>query len=154
MRSTILVVLFMLATGSAALASSLSCPDGVAGGVIAGTLTGSRHVKPTGEVTLPVPISKKAPAYPAVPGHPRDVEAKEFLQATIDVDGKTGDFQTLACTATRNGNKLRGDEKDAYCTAYSKEAAKAFAEWRFSPAKRDGKPVCVYFTVKFAFDPR
>jgi outer membrane biosynthesis protein TonB len=48
---------------------------------------------------------------------------------------------------------LGGEQKTSLCAEFAKAAEDAFRQWRYAPAKKAGKAVCLYATVKFDFRP-
>jgi TonB family protein len=90
-------------------------------------------------VTMPVliPESKVAPAYPEEARQSK-VEGKVILEAVID---QTGDVR-----------KVRVMESEpADYEPFVQSAVEALRHWRYEPARLDGEPVDVYFTVRFEF---
>jgi hypothetical protein len=142
------IVLAAVVTTGAAEPSQPNCPEPVAGGVVKGTSTGGKN-----DAQVPRLISKQALSYPADLNKKDKLGATVILQGTVDIDGKVGSITTLTCATTRDGTVLEGDEKAKYCEKFSAAAAAAFAGWRYEPAKRGDKSVCVYIANKFTFAP-
>lgn len=111
-----------------------SGPAGPPGGIGSGepVLAGA------GGVTLPERIEESyvQPEYPELARLAR-VEANVVLQAVIRRDGTVDETEVLRCT--RLGFDFEGAAVDAV------------RQWRYRPARQDGVPVDVYFTILVEF---
>ena len=90
-------------------------------------------------VTNPVLIdkSKVLPTYPEV-ARKSKIMGHVILQAMIDRDGRVRDIEVV--NVEPKGNKEFADS-----------AIKAVKQWRYEPARLDGAPVDVYFTIRIEF---
>ena len=66
-------------------------------------------------------------------------EGTVILQCVIDTSGRVREIDVL--------------REEPVDWGFARAAAHAVREWRYEPATRDGKPVCVYLTVHVAFTP-
>jgi protein TonB len=91
-----------------------------------------------GDVTNPrlIDESKVQPEYPELARVAR-LEGNVILQAIIHADGSVGDLEILRCNRPNMG--------------FEDAASSAVAQWRYSPATQNGRPVEVYFTVFVEF---
>lgn len=89
-------------------------------------------------ITEPKPISKVNPVYPES-ARAKRVQGLVVVNATIS---DKGDVTGIAIT-----KGLEGDEGEAL----AKAAMDAVKQWKFEPAKKDGKPVEVKFDVTINF---
>lgn len=87
-------------------------------------------------VTPPRIVERKQPEYPAELREAR-VEGKVILQAVIDTDGRVSAIDVL-----RTSKQIAMDNA----------AIDAVRQWRYEPARKDGEPVKVLFTVVVNFD--
>jgi protein TonB len=108
---------------------------------------------PDQSTTLPKLVRKVHPVYPEAMRRQR-LESKIFLQATISTEGTVIDAVVLRCDGKRRGEPFRGslDPVSPLCTAFSSAAIDAVRQWRYEPARKDGTPVAVYFTVVVDFE--
>lgn len=92
-----------------------------------------------GGVSLPrlIPESKVEPDFPEAARIAR-VEGHVILQAVIRKDGTVGDLELLRC-----------DRPDL---GFEESAMAAVRQWRYDPARLNGRPVDVFFTVFVSFD--
>jgi protein TonB len=88
--------------------------------------------------TLPVRIegSYVKPVYPELARLAR-VESDVILQAVIECNGSVGDVVVLRCSSIGFG--------------FEDAAVNAVEQWRYEPARQDGRPVAVYFTILVDF---
>jgi TonB family protein len=86
-----------------------------------------------GEVRKPVVIERVQPVYSLRARHQR-IEGAVILETIIGTDGRVADVRVL--------KGLRG---------LTMAAIRCLRQWRFEPARRDGEPVPVYFTVTVNF---
>jgi outer membrane biosynthesis protein TonB len=124
--------------------------------VVAGDEGAEEAVRQAGEegVTLPTLVHKIAPDYPEMMRMAR-LEARIVLQAIVNEHGTVEDLKVLQC----DGKSL--DEPEAredllldstFCRVFSAAAIAAVDRWRYEPARKDGEPVAVYFTVRVDFE--
>ena len=92
----------------------------------------------------PAPISREAPEYP----HgfvPRGVSGQVTVHFTIDTDGNIDELEVIEKHATGPGNRTRNVSQrlmDAHAHAFWNEVAEVMKhEWRFEPARLDGRAV-------------
>jgi TonB family protein len=85
--------------------------------------------------TPPKLVRGKSPVYPVSQFLGRD-GGSALVEFTIDADGRTTDLVLLSAT-----NKTFGDHTMI-----------AIRQWRFEPAKKDGKPIAVRVQEGFTFD--
>jgi len=92
-----------------------------------------------GGVSMPVliPESKVSPDYPEIARAAR-IAGNVVLQAVIHKDGSVGEINVLRCTQGSMG--------------FEAAAVQAVAQWRYSPATQNGKPVDCYFSVIVNFE--
>jgi len=88
----------------------------------------------TGDVVAPELVTKVKPGYPEVARRAR-LEGKVFLQAIINEKGEVEDVQVLSAA-----NPI-----------FQQPAIDAVKQWKYRPAKQNGRPVKVYFTVVVDF---
>lgn len=88
------------------------------------------------DITPPTLDRKVTPDYPE-PARRARIEGTVVLQARIDEEGNVRDLEIL--------RGLRG---------VNMSSIDAVACWKYSPARIDGKPVAVYFTVVISYDLR
>ena len=105
------------------------------------------------DVQMPRPMASLPPTYPAAVDKARKIAASLLVGGTIDVLGKVGDTKTLNCKVMEGSVLLGGEDRTKLCDAFAKAAEAAFSQWRYAPAKKSGKPVCLYASVKFDFRP-
>src|SRR5262245_50670420 len=133
----------VLLLSSAVLAGEPNCPEPVLG------TDGSVDR----DVQMPRQTATLPPTYPAAVDRERRVSASLLVAGTIDVLGKVGGTKTLNCKVMEGDVLLGGEQKTTLCAEFAKAAETAFREWRYVPAKKASKPVCLYATVKFDFRP-
>jgi protein TonB len=94
-----------------------------------------------GNVTYPVLIleSKVAPEYPELARTAR-LEGRVILQAVVHKDGTVSQVEVLNCNRPDLG--------------FEQAAVEAITQWRYEPARQNGVPVDVYFTVIVDFTLR
>jgi protein TonB len=92
-----------------------------------------------GDVTNPerIPDSYIRPEYPEKARRAR-VEGQVILQAIIHRDGTVGEIEVLQARPTGVG--------------FADTAIEAVSQWRYRPARQNGEPVDVYFTIVVDFD--
>jgi hypothetical protein len=105
------------------------------------------------DVQMPRSTASLPPTYPATIDKARKISASLLVAGTIDVLGKVGDTKTLNCKVMEGSALLGGEQKTKLCDAFAQAAEDAFRQWRYVPAQRAHKPVCLYATVKFDFRP-
>jgi TonB family protein len=90
-------------------------------------------------VTLPVliPETKVSPAYPEE-ARKNGIRGTVILQAIVDHTGTVTDVEVIK------------SEPDGY-EPFIKSAIDSVRQWRYEPAKRDGEPVDVYFSMRIQF---
>jgi TonB family protein len=93
-----------------------------------------------GGVTRPqlIASSRVDPVYPPVARKARQ-SCRVILQVTIEPTGRVGDVKVLQETRTKAG--------------FGEAAVAAVKQWRYEPARQDGKPVAVNQTVVINFEP-
>ncbi|MDH3628520.1 MAG: TonB family protein [Acidobacteriota bacterium] len=91
-----------------------------------------------GDVSNPILIqeSKVTPDYPEIARTAR-MEGTVIMQAIIFRDGTVGEVEVLRVTQPGVG--------------FEENAINAVRQWRYEPAKQNGKPVEVFFTIKVDF---
>lgn len=91
-----------------------------------------------GDVSNPVLIqsTKTQPDYPELARTAR-MEGTVIMQAVIYRDGTVGEVEVLRCTRPGVG--------------FEEAAVAAVQTWKYEPAKQNGKPVEVFFTIKVDF---
>jgi protein TonB len=87
-----------------------------------------------GSCTNPVRIEESyvKPEYPEMARVAR-VEANVILRAVIECDGSVGEIEVLRCSQPGFG--------------FEEAATNAAAHWRYEPARQNGTPVSVYFSI-------
>lgn len=128
--------LAMFGFGTTWAGSELNCSSGAA--------------HPTESIDLPKLLSKVEPDYPSALRESR-TEGKVILRVTVDRDGKVGDSTVLNCAAGRSGETLDKESSKQECADLSAAAIEAVERWRYTPATRNGDPVCVYYTIRIDF---
>ena len=103
------------------------------------------------DIQAPTVKTRVEPKYPADIDKALKVKARVDLKGTVDIDGVVGDVSTLKCTVTKQGATLGGEEKATYCKAFTAAAEASFSNWRYEPAVKNGKAVCVHETASFSF---
>lgn len=83
-----------------------------------------------------VPDSYVRPHYPQLARVAR-VQANVVLQAVIRSDGTVGEIDVLRCSKAGFG--------------FEECAIDAVSQWRYEPARQNGRPVAVYFTIVVHF---
>lgn len=93
----------------------------------------------TDGVTMPKLIAS-AKVKPVYPKRARDerTEGRVILQAVIEASGRVGDIEVLKT------------EPPGY-EEFAVSAVEAVGQWRYEPARRDGVPVDVVFTIRINF---
>ena len=93
------------------------------------------------EITLPAPIkeSHTQPSYPKI-ARVAEIESTVILQALVERDGTVGDLCILESSRPGIG--------------FEEATIRAVDSWRFKPARFEGRPVEVYFTVRVDFEIR
>jgi protein TonB len=88
---------------------------------------------PTGNVELPELIRKVEPVWPS--GIPRKGSRSVMLQAMIEKDGTVGEIKVIATDDNR----------------VSESAIRAVKQWKYKPARQNGEPIAIYFTIIVRF---
>ena len=83
-----------------------------------------------GDVTEPQRLKYVPPSYPGING-------KVILQAVINTDGSVDEIEVLYC----NPDDPR----------LSESAIRAVRRWRYEPARKNGKPVAIYWQINIDF---
>jgi hypothetical protein len=73
------------------------------------------------------------------------------LRGTTDIDGNVRALSLVECKPTKSGQALQGKKREKRCKQFVKAAEEAVSQWKFQPAMKGGKPVCLkaVFTVRF-----
>ena len=84
----------------------------------------------------------------APPKYPKDasrygVEGEVLLLAIVEEDGSVGRLSVISTTATRH--------ESLYRPQFEQAALDAVRQWRYEPARRDGKPEAFPITISIAF---
>jgi outer membrane biosynthesis protein TonB len=149
-----MLLLAMLAADGSTEPRTPNCPDGIAGGAVANPQGAAKlGASMVADSLAPRLVTKVQPAYPSAAKADRTLTGKVIVQATVDIDGNVGAIETLQCQAFKAGTKLEGEQREAYCKAVSAAAEAAFAQWKYEPATKGEKKVCVYTTTAFNFKP-
>jgi len=98
---------------------------------------GGGPLVPTADMVLPVLLRRVEPEYPEAARVAR-LPGQVVLTAVIERDGGVGEVEVLQST-----NRL-----------FEAPAAEAVRRWAYRPARLDGRPVAVYFTVVVRFELR
>jgi protein TonB len=116
---------------------------GVVGGVLGGTLGGVLGGVEGGTSTDPVPLApdmdpperilKVEPVYPEMARKAR-IQGRVVLQAIINEDGDVEGVTVL------KGNPMLDES-----------AIQAVRKWKYKPARQNGRPVKIYFTIQVEF---
>jgi protein TonB len=85
------------------------------------------------------------------PKYPKDadryaVEGTVLLLAIIEEDGSVGSVSVISATATRH--------ESLYLPQFEQAALDAVRQWRYEPARRDGKPEAFPITISVDFTSR
>ena len=106
------------------------------------------------DVTLPEIVHKTAPDYPEMMRLAR-LEGRIVLQAIVARDGNVKDLTVLQCDG-KSPDEAEAREnlllESRFCLAFSDAAIAAVERWRYEPARKDGEPVDVYFTIRVDFE--
>jgi protein TonB len=102
--------------------------------------------------TEPKVIKRVEPHYPADMLEP-GAEAKVILKILIDTSGNVSDAQIINTIVSiqRTGNSTTKDFSTAAGNEFQESAVSAARQWKFDPAKIQGKPVAVWVTIPFQF---
>jgi hypothetical protein len=96
---------------------------------------------------VPRILKRETPTFP--PEYfEQKIETEVLLQGTIDIDGNVGDVSALSCKATKRGKPVEGGEKVEVCRQVTERAEHAYRKFKYEPAMKDGKPICVYHTFR------
>jgi len=71
------------------------------------------------------------------------IEGKVLLLAVVEKDGSVGRLSVISTTATRH--------ESLYRPQFEQAALDAVRQWRYEPARRDGKPEAFPITIDIAF---
>lgn len=112
------------------------------------------YVSGTGDVTLPVLVHKISPEYPELLRVSR-LEGRVIIQAVVQKDGTVTVDSILRCDGKSIDETEPREDLDVdsqFCSLIVDAAVEAIRHWRYEPARKDGKPVDVYFTIRLDFD--
>ena len=107
--------------------------------------------RPREELSYPRRTAKVEPAYPQSQRLSR-LQARVVLNAVVRADGTIGDVCVLRSSAGPPRGRRREYQERTADPAFEKEAIDAVRQWRYDPARIDGSPVDLYFTVVVDFE--
>jgi len=103
-------------------------------------------------VVPPKLLSSRQPVFPGIMDD-RTLEADVALQAVILSTGAVGPIRVLSCGVHHRGESPQ-KQYERHCPAFEASAVKAVKDWKYEPARMDGKAVDVYYTIRIGFHHR